>query len=211
MQVAEQERAGDRFGQRQLLLGRAPDDADQLLDDERGAEREQQAVERVLAVGAAHAELEQHAEDADEHRREQQRDRVARAERQRQVRGLRSGNQPSFGATRKSATYMPSANSEPCARLIVSITPTISMKPSAISANSSPSEMPLTRCGRRLASAAHRRAFCESRDAGIAARSPQRPHASTARRSASPRTSRACRLRRVRVLDVLRRQPARGS
>src|SRR3982750_4281364 len=42
---------------------------------------------------------------------------------------------------------MPSANSDPCARLIVSMTPTISMKPSAISANRSPSETPLSRCG----------------------------------------------------------------
>jgi hypothetical protein len=42
-----------------------------------------------------------------------------------------------------SARYAPSANSEPWARLITSITPTISMKPSAISANSRPSVRPL--------------------------------------------------------------------
>src|SRR5678816_2472846 len=53
----------------------------------------------------------------------------------------------------KIATYMPSANSEPCARLIVSITPTISMKPSAISANSRPSEMPFSRCGSNCSTA----------------------------------------------------------
>ena len=62
---------------------------------------------------------------------------------------------------------MPSANSEPCARLIVSITPTISMKPSAISANSSPSEMPLTRCGSERA-ASH--VSVARRDAGRVAR-----------------------------------------
>src|SRR5512134_3544346 len=61
-----------------------------------------------------------------------------------------SGNQPRRGAITHSAEYMPSANSEPCARLIVSITPTISMKPSATSANSSPSVSPLNRCGSRL-------------------------------------------------------------
>src|SRR3954471_14933705 len=59
------------------------------------------------------------------------------------------GNHPSLGATKNSAKYMPSANSEPCARLICSITPTISMKPSAISANSRPSVRPLMRWGRR--------------------------------------------------------------
>src|SRR6476659_7889031 len=52
---------------------------------------------------------------------------------------------------RKIAMYMPSAKSEPCARLMVSITPTMSMKPSAIRANSSPSDTPLTRCGRSCA------------------------------------------------------------
>src|SRR5688572_23555495 len=46
-------------------------------------------------------------------------------------------------------TYAPSANKEPWARLICSITPTISIKPSAISANNSPSVRPLMRCGRR--------------------------------------------------------------
>ena len=50
---------------------------------------------------------------------------------------------------------MPSAKNEPCARLIVSITLTISMKPSAISANSSPSATPLTRCGTRLTAIRH--------------------------------------------------------
>src|SRR3954447_11597865 len=47
------------------------------------------------------------------------------------------------------ATYAPNANSEPCARLICSISPTMSMKPSAISANNRPSVRPLRRCGRR--------------------------------------------------------------
>ena len=48
-----------------------------------------------------------------------------------------------------SARYAPSANSEPWARLITSITPRISMNPSAISANKSPRLTPLTRCGSR--------------------------------------------------------------
>ena len=46
--------------------------ADRLLDHQRRAEGEEEAVERILAVGAAHAELEQHAEHAHHHRREQQ-------------------------------------------------------------------------------------------------------------------------------------------
>ena len=50
------------------------------------------------------------------------------------------------------AIYAPSAKNEPCARLIVSISPTISMKPSASSANSSPSAMPFSRCGASVAS-----------------------------------------------------------
>jgi hypothetical protein len=50
-----------------------------------------------------------------------------------------------------SATYAPSAKSDPCARLITSITPTISMNPSAMSAKRSPSDSPLTTCGARFA------------------------------------------------------------
>ena len=101
--------------------------------------------------------------------------------------------------TRKIATYMPSANSDPCARLIVSITPTISMKPSAIRANSSPSEMPL-------------------RGAAAADEPSSAPLAATARRGRLARPRRSllvARRRRHRlelaglgralVLDVLRR------
>jgi hypothetical protein len=43
------------------------------------------------------------------------------------------------------ATYAPSANSEPCARLITSITPTISMNPKANKPKRMPRAMPLMR------------------------------------------------------------------
>ena len=136
-------------GQRQLLLGRAEHRADAFLDHQRGAERQQQAVQRIAAVGAAQRELEQHAERADDDRRE-------RAARSRSARRPGSAFHASSGshagspggATISSATYMPSAKNEPCARLIVSIRLTTSMNPSAISANSRPSARPLTRWGR---------------------------------------------------------------
>ena len=123
--------------------------ADHLLDHQRRAEREQQPVERVLAVGAAQAQLEQHAEGAHQHRR-----RTAARSRSARPAAARTPFGPAGSRRwpiRNSATYAPSANSDPWARLITSITPTISMKPSAISANSSPSDSPLTTCGRRLA------------------------------------------------------------
>src|SRR5688572_27721147 len=50
-----------------------------------------------------------------------------------------------------SATYAPRAKSEPWARLITSITPTMSMKPNAMRAKRSPNDNPLTTCGMRLA------------------------------------------------------------
>ena len=53
-----------------------------LLDHHRGAEGEQQPVERVLAVGAPHAHLDGDADDADEAGRNDQRQRVAPPERQ---------------------------------------------------------------------------------------------------------------------------------
>ncbi len=56
---------------------------------------------------------------------------------------------PDFGVSRLSARYAPNAKSEPWARLMTSITPRISMNPSAISANRSPRLTPLTRCGSR--------------------------------------------------------------
>src|SRR4029434_6788987 len=58
---------------------------------------------------------------------------------------------PTVGARSASAKYAPSANSDPCARLITSITPRISMNPSAMRANSSPRLIPLTRCGSNCA------------------------------------------------------------
>src|SRR5688500_11401471 len=54
---------------------------------------------------------------------------------------------PPSGVTSATATYAPSANNDPCARLITSMTPMINMNPSATSANSSPSAMPFNRCG----------------------------------------------------------------
>ena len=132
--------------------------ANALLDDQRRAEGEQQAVQRIAAVGPAQRELEQHAERADDHRREQQRDRVAPCRAAARDSRRAQARPESPGATTTSATYMPSAKNDPCARLIVSITLTISMKPSAISANSRPSARPLTRWGTQRQRASRRHA-----------------------------------------------------
>ena len=77
----------------------AEDGANAFLEHQRGAEREQQAVERIAAVGAAQRELEQHAEHADDHRRQQQRNRIAPAERQRAVAGEQRSPRSPLGAT----------------------------------------------------------------------------------------------------------------
>src|SRR5215510_5785264 len=56
---------------------------------------------------------------------------------------------PNLGVTSSMATYAPSAKSDPCARLMTSMTPTISMKPSARSPKRTPSATPLITWGRR--------------------------------------------------------------
>ena len=134
---------------------------------QRGAEREQQAVQRIAAVGAAHAQLEQHAEHADEHRREQQARARSACRAAARVPACELGQPAESSAATTTQRHVHAEREErPCARLIVSITPTISMKPSAISANSSPSAIPLTRCGRRLAiSTVHRRCRTRGGDA----------------------------------------------
>ena len=83
-QITEQEAATDRLRHLQHVVARAPDQADHLLDHHRRAEGEQQAVERILAVGTAHAEFDGDADDAHRRRREDQRRGIAPAERQRE-------------------------------------------------------------------------------------------------------------------------------
>ena len=76
-QPAEENGAGDVARHLQVLLGGAPEDPDGLLDDQRGAEGEQQAVLRLLAVGSAHADFESHADDGDQRRRHEEGQPVA--------------------------------------------------------------------------------------------------------------------------------------
>ena len=84
-QSIEENGAGDLPRHLQVLLGGSPEDPDRLLDDERGAEGEQQAVFRLLPVGPAHAELEAHADDRDEHGRHEEGQPIPRCQGKRPV------------------------------------------------------------------------------------------------------------------------------
>jgi hypothetical protein len=66
------------------VVARAPGEADAFLEHHRRAEGEQQAVQRVLAVGAPHADLDQDPDEPGEARRDDERQRVAPAHRQRE-------------------------------------------------------------------------------------------------------------------------------
>ena len=60
-QPADQRCAFERLRHPQAFLARAPDQADQLFDNEGGAECEEKAIKRRLAIGRAQAQLDRHA------------------------------------------------------------------------------------------------------------------------------------------------------
>jgi hypothetical protein len=72
-QVGEDEPAAHRLRHGEHIVARAPHQPNRLLDHHGDAEGEQQAIERVLAVGAPHAQLDRDADHAHHQRRDQQR------------------------------------------------------------------------------------------------------------------------------------------
>ena len=70
-ETREQEGAGDGLRHLEVLLRRSPHQPDGLLDDQRGSEGQQETVLRLLPVGSAHAELQAHADDRDQQRRDE--------------------------------------------------------------------------------------------------------------------------------------------